>query len=136
MRAFFVLDAGPLIDFLNDKPDGERVGELLADPNFIVLAHALNLAEVFYDTSRQLGISIAREALESFKRDGLIRREDMDIPFMEDAAQLKADWKRVSLADCCGVALARRLGAQFVTTDRHELQILADNGVADVHFTR
>jgi len=41
----------------------------------------------------------------------------------------------LALMLCC-VTLARRLGAQFVTTDRHELQVLSDNGVADVHFTR
>lgn len=96
----------------------------------------MNLMEVFYHVSRQIDVLAARGALEQLALDGLIRDATFDAAFLEDAAQLKADWKKVSLADCCGVALARRLNAQFVTTDRHELENLSAAKVADIFFTR
>lgn len=136
MTSIYVIDAGPLIDFLNDVPGGDAVRDRFKQENSLVMAHALNLMEVFYDTSRQLDVLTARDALDSLKRDGLIRSTLMDEAFFEDTAQLKAQWKKVSLADCCGLALARRLNAQFVTTDRHELENLSAAKVADIFFTR
>lgn len=132
----YVLDAGPIIDLLRGQPPGKFVADLLRDTRNTVLVHSLNWMEVFYDASRESDVLQARSFLTALEEDGLIRSELLDVTFCEDAAQLKADWKKVSLADCCGLALARRLGAQFVSTDRHELQILADNGVAEIVFTR
>lgn len=90
----------------------------------------------FYHVTRKIDVLAARGALQQLATDGLIRDATFDVAFLEDAAQLKAQWKRVSLADCCGVALARRLNAQFVTTDRHELENLSAANVADIFFTR
>lgn len=131
-----MIDAGPLIDLLDGAPEGRFVADCLANPDNRVFAHVLNLMEAFYHVSRKIDVLAARGALEQLFADGLIRDASFDEDFFEDAAQLKADWKKVSLADCCGVALARRLSAQFVTTDRHELEVLAENGVADIVFTR
>ncbi len=116
-----VMDAGPLIDYLAGAADGEGVRDQLADATIHAHAHALNLIEVFYHVARASDAQTAREALATLEADGLQRCEDMDIEFCEDAAELKAVWKRVSLADCCGLALARRLDAEFFTTDRQEL---------------
>lgn len=52
------------------------------------------------------------------------------------AAEIKSQYRRVSLADCFGVALAIELNAPFWTSDRHELTALADAGVAKIHFIR
>ena len=52
------------------------------------------------------------------------------------AAELKSQYRRVSLADCFGIALAIELGAPFWTSDRHELTALRDADVADIHFIR
>lgn len=52
------------------------------------------------------------------------------------AAQLKSQYRRISLADCFGVALAGVLNAPFWTSDRHELTALADASVAKIHFIR
>lgn len=52
------------------------------------------------------------------------------------AAELKSQYRRISLADCFGVALANELNAPFWTSDRHELSALTDAGVADIHFIR
>lgn len=62
--------------------------------------------------------------------------EMMDAALWEDAAQIKSQLRRVSLADCLGVALARRYHAPFVTSDRHELEALEAAGVAEFIFFR
>jgi predicted nucleic acid-binding protein len=131
-----VMDAGPLIDYLTGAATGEGVRDQLADTTIRAHAHALNLIEVFYHVARVSDTQTAREALATLEADGVQRREDMDIEFSEDAAALKAIWKRVSLADCCGLALARRLGAEFFTTDRHELEVLEKGGACAIVFAR
>jgi predicted nucleic acid-binding protein len=50
----------------------------------------------------------------------------MDIGFWKEAGSLKADWKRISLADCFAVTLSNRIGAELVTADRHELDPLRE----------
>lgn len=136
MSQIYVLDAGPIIDLLRGSPDSVFVRDCLSKIENRVFVHSLNWMEVFYDVSREIDVVAAQGALQQLAADGLIRSDLLDHDFCEDAAQLKADWRKVSLADCCGLALARRLGAQFITTDRHELQILADQIIADIYFTR
>jgi hypothetical protein len=101
-----------------------------------IYAHALNLCEVFYHYSRRYDVLTARGLLEMLAEDGVLERADLDVSFREDVAQLKADWKRVSLADCVGVALSRRLNASFVTTDHHELDALRAGGACRMIFIR
>jgi predicted nucleic acid-binding protein len=131
-----VLDAGAMIAYLNSETGGEVIRQRLGVSSVAACAHALNMAEVFYNYSRDADVLTARLALASLLGDGVQTRADMDAALCEDAAQLKADWRRISLADCFGVALARRLGAEFLTTDRHELTALEAAGVARIVFIR
>lgn len=62
--------------------------------------------------------------------------EMMDAALWEDAAKLKSQLRKVSVADCFGVALARRYRAPFITSDRHELEALDAAGAADFLFFR
>ncbi len=102
----------------------------------IVALHSLNSIEIFYEYSRAADVLTARSILQELAESGVIIRADLDTDFCEDVAQIKADWKRVSLADCCGVALARRLDAEFLTTDRHELALLRAAQIAPITFIR
>ena len=43
----------------------------------------------------------------------------MDSEFWREVGRLKAVHRRVSLADCCALTLASRLGASLVSADRH-----------------
>jgi hypothetical protein len=52
-------------------------------------------------------------------------RQDLDPAFWKAAGVLKAERRRISLADCFAVTLACRLRACLVTADRHELEPLA-----------
>jgi len=131
-----VFGSGALLAVLGGEEGANVVLSLLNDPANTCALHSLNAAEVFYQISRASDVLEARALLNSFLTRGLIERTDMDALFREDVAQLKADWRRVSLADCCGVALARRLGAEFVSADHHELDVLDANRVALFRFFR
>ena len=74
--------------------------------------------------------------VEEFLETGPVLRDDMDIEFWQDAGELKAIHKRVSLADCSAIALAKRLDAELVTSDHHELDALADLDVCKILFFR
>lgn len=52
------------------------------------------------------------------------------------AGEIKSQFRRVSLADCFGVALAVEMGAPFWTSDRHELTALQSAGAAKIVFIR
>ena len=129
-----VFDSGAFIAFLENEDGAPEIGKLLHSDECCI--HSLNVVEVFYHVSRKVDVLAARVALEQFFGSGVIERTDMDAAFREDVAQLKADWRRISLADCCGLALARRLGAPFVTADHHELDVLKAANVAQVRFFR
>jgi len=67
---------------------------------------------------------------------GVAFSADFDRAFWEDAARIKADYRRVSLADCFGLALARRVGGTFLTTDHHELETIQAAGLCTIQFIR
>ncbi len=82
---------------------------------------------------------------EHFADQALARVEGTGVQIVGDetfpdlwkrAAALKSTYRRVSLADCFGVALAIELSAPFWSSDRHELQVLHDAGAVQVHFFR
>ncbi len=50
--------------------------------------------------------------------------------------QLKAEWRRISLADCFALALAIREKATLVTSDHHELDRIAETGLCPFRFIR
>jgi len=131
-----VFDSGALLAVLQDEEGAGIVLSLLNDADNSCFIHALNAVEVFYQVSRAVDVLQARALLNGFLSRGLLERTDMDAGFREDVAQLKADWRRVSLAGCCGIALARREGAEFVTADHHELDVLSISNVAAFRFFR
>lgn len=72
----------------------------------------------------------------SGERLGIEERNDMDSEFWRKVGEIKAIYRRVSLADCCGLALANRLGAVFVSADRHELEPLLTAGIFRIELIR
>lgn len=132
----YVADAGALIAYLRGEPGHDLFEAALRETGGISYAHAANLVEVFYDSFRLGGEDRACELLRDLVDIGVVFREDMDAPFWQDAARIKADYRRVSLADCFGLALARRVEGTFLTTDHHEMDPLAEAGVCDIQFIR
>ena len=132
----YVADAGALLAFLKKEPGWQAFRDLLRQPEVVCYAHAANLAEVFYDTRRFPGEDTAQEALRRLADTGILFREDFERAFWQDAARIKADHRRVSLADCFGLALARRVACPFLSTDHHELDAICAAGVCAVEFIR
>lgn len=132
----YVFDASALIAYLRDETGGVVVERLLLDPQSDCFAHALNLCEVFYDFARAEGEAGAQSAIAELRNIGVIERADLDVDFWQEAGRLKADYRRISLADCCAVALTLRLSGELVTSDHHELDPLAAASVCPILFFR
>jgi len=132
----YVFDSSALLAWLKDEPGADTVDVALHDRDSVRLVHALNLAEVFYDQRRTGGEEFAQGALELLGASGLQAREDLDAALWQDAARIKADHRRISLADCCGLALARRAGGTFLTTDKHELDRDEVKALCPIQFIR
>ena len=67
---------------------------------------------------------------------GIDIREDLDPAIWKAAGDIKAEFRRISLADSFAAALARRLDATLVTSDRSEFAPLAEKNICKVLFIR
>lgn len=131
-----VLDASAVIAALQAEDGGEVTEAVMADPEIDCLIHAANACEVFYDTLKIADEQTALQTINDFGAAGLTIRQDMDEAFWQDAARLKAGLRRIALADCFAMALARREGAELWTADRHELQLAQDRKACRIRFIR
>lgn len=127
-QAVYVLDASAMIAYGADEPGRDVVESALDDPDSTCCAHAVNVFEVYYQQRRSAGEESAQVVIEDLEALGIEFREDLDRAFWEEAGHIKADYARVSIADCFGVALALRLGGRFLTADHGELDVLETDG--------
>lgn len=132
----FVLDASAMIAYLRNEPGAERVQQALLDSSQRCFAHALNLCEVFYDFHRAADQETALNALTDLRKAGVIENSDIDPQFWQTAGMLKANHRRISLADCFALTLSGRLGATILTADHHEFDPLVERGIAQIQFIR
>ena len=130
-----VFDANALIAYLEDEPGAELVEGLLNSRASIGFVHSINLCEVYYGARREYGEQPAKAAIAELRKAGLSVREDMDEDLWLEAGRLKADHRKISLADCFCAALANRIGGEVVTADR-EFEPLKDAGACKVRFIR
>src|SRR5688500_8661345 len=101
----YVLDASAMIAYLRGEQGAEVVREALADLANQCFAHAINLCEVYYGGYRERGEAGAQEMIQDVYTTGVKLRDDFDSSFWQEVGRYKADLRRVSLADCCCVAL-------------------------------
>ena len=64
------------------------------------------------------------------------RREDISPSFCQAAGALRATRRRISLADCFGVTLAKTVSGTLLSADHHEFDSLAASGECTVAFIR
>src|SRR3954453_19264671 len=102
-----VIDASALIAFLRDEPGAEAVEKFLRLPG-TCSAHALNLCEVYYDFWRASNQNVAEAAIAELAGLGIEGRTDRESQFWSEVGRLKAVYRKVSLADCCALALAKK----------------------------
>jgi uncharacterized protein with PIN domain len=124
-----------MIAYLRDEDGSEVVeGRLSGDEECV--AHVVNLCEVYYDFVRVDGEKRAQSAVEDLKSAGVKVRQDTDQEFWQEVGRLKGTPPKKSLADCFAVALANRIEGRLVTTDHHELDAVAEQGICEVEFIR
>jgi predicted nucleic acid-binding protein len=131
----YALDASAMVALLRNEPGAEVVRQLLRDTVNTCYAHAVNLCEVYYGFARALGEPAAQDVVQDLYAVRVLPREDMDQAFWQDVGRLKASGG-VSLADCFGIALARRVGGELVTSDHHEMAPILPLGLCPVLFIR
>lgn len=132
----FVFDACAVIALLEDEPGAGVVERLLQDAAGRCLIHAVSACEVYYDLYRRGSRDDAETIDQIFAEYGLEILEAMPSELWRIAGKLKADWRRVSLADCFALALTIREGGTLVTSDHHELDRLAEAGLCPILFIR
>ena len=152
------LDSSAMVAYLMGEPEGQSVRAIFesasADNESVkIYAHSVNLAEVYYHVLRANETltpdereALAQGAIKVLKEAGVRERNDMDADFWRAIARTiqaaralpTPDGGRGNLAlgDAFGVALSNRLGADFVTKDRTEIEPLADAGLVSAIFIR
>lgn len=139
-----------MIAFLADEPEAGAVEAVLIqadeEAEGEVYAHAVNLAELFYDVQSKTNTAQAEAEIKRLVSLGVRERNDMDGLFWRDIADLIARVRttpklqgvrgNLALGDAFGVALSRRLGAEFVTKDRTEIEPLHDANLVSALFIR
>jgi predicted nucleic acid-binding protein len=131
-----VLDACAMIAYLHGEPGRDIVRDHLADPANIPYAHVLNICEVYYDFVRRIDEVTASAAVADLRRVGLRTKRIMSERFWRRAGQLKGTVRRVSIADCFAITLANELDATVLTSDHHEFDAIAQQGICRVTFIR
>lgn len=132
----YVMDAGAIIALFKNEPGGANVAAIMDEPKNSCYIHSINLCEIYYGIRRDKGEQYAQTKLSQLRDVGLIECNDMDAEFWQQAGQIKADYRRVSLADCFCIVTANRLGAELLTCDRHELEAIAKAGLCRIRFLR
>ena len=132
----FVFDSSAVIALVRDEPGADEVETLLASEEHECFIHALNMCEVYYDHVRRDGRASARRESRQLQEAGLRVRHDIDAAFYQMVGDLKAERRRVSLADCFCAVLAQHIGGEVVTCDHHEFDPLDADDVVRVRFLR
>jgi predicted nucleic acid-binding protein len=132
----YILDACAIIAYLRGEPGADVVSAILNDPTSECLVHAVNLCEAYYDLYRADGRDLARKAADDLLARGVQLREDLSIQFWQEAGALKATQRRISLADCFAIVLAKKAGGSVVTSDHREFDAVAKGGICQVTFIR
>jgi predicted nucleic acid-binding protein len=125
-----------MIAYLRDEPGAAVVAEALLDPESQCYAHALNLCEVFYDFHRASGQQEALQAISDLAQLGVLEDANLAAVVWQAAGTLKANLRRVSLADCFAIELAEQLKATILTADHHEFDVLAGQPGYAIRFIR
>lgn len=132
----FVFDACAVIAMLRGETGAELVASLLAEPKNRCRLHAVNLCEVFYDGIRRGNTSDASRLEGLLTKSGFGIETTIPQALWESVGQLKATYRRVSLADCFALAFALRENGTLITSDHHEFDPIAATGIYPTQFIR
>jgi PIN domain nuclease of toxin-antitoxin system len=135
-----VFDSSALLAYARSETGADVVSTLLDDADVPKFVHSANLCEVLHQVWRAHGQEHAEATIRDFVALGVTERSDLDSAFWRDAGALIAGRRiagtSLALGDALGVALARRLDADFVTADRAEIEPLRIAGLVNALFIR
>lgn len=134
-EAVCIFDSCAVIALLEDEPGAEAV-ELLLEESDRRLIHAINVCEVYYDMLRRDAYTKANELEAMLERVDIEVFETLPPSLWRAAGSLKADRKRVSLADCVALALTVQEGGTLITSDHRDLDPIAEAGICPIRFIR
>lgn len=130
-----VFDAAPLVAVLLGEPGGLSIRGVLTARSGRAIT-AVNAAEVADAVARLAGVPHGEvmSKIDLWLDDGMVV-EPVDRGLATRASELRTQHYHrrhapVSIADCCALALAERLDAELVTSDRPLVHIAEHIGVA------
>jgi PIN domain nuclease of toxin-antitoxin system len=135
-KSIFVLDACALIALIEKEQGFEIIQALLMNPSVQCFIHAINLCEVAYDSIRHEPSLNLNQWVSKVEAFGLQTHWDIDLETLARAAYLKAQWRRIALADCFALALTYQLEGVLVTSDHGEFDPLVSVGEKSIQFFR
>jgi PIN domain nuclease of toxin-antitoxin system len=122
-----VLDTWAVMALVRDEPAASRVGRAIDEGR--ARMSSVNLGEVHYLVTRQVGARAAREQTTRLKAAVLV--EDPDWELVRAAAEVKAIGG-LSYADAFCIATARRHRLPLMTGDREIVDRAGDVEVVDL----
>jgi predicted nucleic acid-binding protein len=121
---------------LDAEPGVKVVEAILEEKSCRCLIHVLNVCEIYYHVLRRADKKQAAKLPALLESYGFELVDSLPRALWQDASNLKAEWRRVSLADCFALALAIRRKATLVTSDHHEFDPVAQAGLCPIRFIR
>ncbi len=132
----YVFDACAVVALMQGEQGAEVVAAILKDPRNRCLIYAINACEIYYDIYRRSGEDDASSLEAILATSGIEIVETMSSALWRAAGELKAKWRRVSLADCFALALTIQEKATLLTSDHHELDRIAQAKICKIQFIR
>lgn len=133
---FYILDSSAIIAALVGEPGGEIVIDLLERTENHFLVHAVNVIEVCHWSYRYRDPAFVINVGIQLRAFGVRTVDRMTERFCREAAALRYEIQRISLADCVCVALTRHHRATVLTSDRGEFTAVREMRVCKVRFIR
>ncbi|BBD55749.1 type II toxin-antitoxin system VapC family toxin [Planktothrix agardhii 1806] len=131
-----ILDACAVIAFLRNETGADIVRETLVNQDHTCMVHAINLCEVYYDFYRDIGEAETEQLIQELTNINIITRYDLDAMFWRTVGRYKASIKRISLADCFALALAKKEAGILLTSDRKEFEPVIVLNICQITFIR
>jgi PIN domain nuclease of toxin-antitoxin system len=132
----YIIDSCAMIALLKKETGWDIVTNIIDNQDNQCYAHSINLCEVFYEYLKIDGEDSAQKAIEILENLGIIVSSDLDNDIWQQAGRYKANLRRISLADCFCLSLAKRLNGIVVTSDHHEFDAVVLNNLISVQFIR
>ncbi|RLD60435.1 MAG: type II toxin-antitoxin system VapC family toxin [Bacteroidetes bacterium] len=130
----YTLDACALIAYLQEEEGAEKVKTILKNPSNLILMHAINFGEVYYDALK-VSKNKANHLFMIIEKLPIKIIWNIDKQLIEHAGSFKVDFK-MSYADSFVLSTAKINNAHVVSSDHHEFDTVEQNTNLRFHWIR